>query len=137
MLFCPWNQTEMKFKNNYFHFNNIKSSIPGLVFKNACCATSSASQGIQMCILSCLYLIGYNFARFTRCAENDTAQDHFRCLNVMVCYRLIHLKRQGVIRMPWKTRCAIPVNNVLLQFRANFCWKVKYENNHILAAVFK
>ena len=50
---------------------------------------------------------------------------------------LAQLKRQDVIRMPWKTRCAIPVYNVLLQLWANFCWKVKYKNNHILAAVFK
>ena len=86
MLFFPWNQTEMKFKNNYFHFNNIKSSIPGLVFLEYLLRVAHLK--VFRCAVGMhLYLIVYNFARFTRCAENDTVEDHFRCVNVMVCYR--------------------------------------------------
>ena len=47
------------------------------------------------CAVGVHFISEYNFARFTRCAENDTAQDHFRCVNVMVYYRT---------RSPQKTR---------------------------------
>ena len=68
--------------NKLLNLNNNK--MQALSFKNACCATNSTSQDIQMCCRCALYITVYNFTRF-RCAENCTPQDHFRC--GMMCYR--------------------------------------------------